>query len=352
MLIAMEPDTSSNQRPVIQASEILAKIERGEAVKYDGVIIEGDLDISGLELPTEHVDRTEAEEAFGLLDELKMIRSPINITISEIRGKVDFSNARFQEPISLEAVFISGYASFGGAEFRGNASFRGAKFSGDADFTGTEFTGGDADFSSARFTSGANILGARFSGETRIRWKYILHRDAYDYKLYSKLRENYESLGWFMDADSCYYETRKKLREDLKWYYKPIDWILMAIYGYGVKPERTLLCSLVLILVFGLFFWCFSGIIPSHVADHENSIDSNNESTGISLIGSLSFSSAVFLSGTQLFVDPPDYTNKTGVPLNSNSFTRSEWAFTIERVMGGLLFLMFLGTVGRTIITR
>ena len=29
--------------PVIQAREILAKIERGEDVEYDGVIIEGDL---------------------------------------------------------------------------------------------------------------------------------------------------------------------------------------------------------------------------------------------------------------------------------------------------------------------
>ena len=58
----MEPQTSSDQRPVIQASEILAKIERGEDVEYDGVIVEGDLDISGLELPTEHMDRTEGEK--------------------------------------------------------------------------------------------------------------------------------------------------------------------------------------------------------------------------------------------------------------------------------------------------
>lgn len=39
----MEPDANLNERKVIQASEILAKIERGEDVEYDGVIIEGDL---------------------------------------------------------------------------------------------------------------------------------------------------------------------------------------------------------------------------------------------------------------------------------------------------------------------
>ncbi len=73
MLIAMESDTSSDQRPVIQAREILAKIERGEDVEYDGVIVEGDLDISGLDLPTEHVDLTQFEiEGMGLTEEAKI----------------------------------------------------------------------------------------------------------------------------------------------------------------------------------------------------------------------------------------------------------------------------------------
>jgi hypothetical protein len=43
MQIPIESDTSSDQRLVIHAREILAKIERGEDVEYDGVIIEGDL---------------------------------------------------------------------------------------------------------------------------------------------------------------------------------------------------------------------------------------------------------------------------------------------------------------------
>ncbi len=43
MQMPMEPNTSSDQRLVIHAREILAKIERGEDVEYDGVVIEGDL---------------------------------------------------------------------------------------------------------------------------------------------------------------------------------------------------------------------------------------------------------------------------------------------------------------------
>ena len=57
----MKPDTNSSQRRVIPASEILEKIARGEPVEYDDVIVEGDLDLRGLDLLTEHVERTEFE---------------------------------------------------------------------------------------------------------------------------------------------------------------------------------------------------------------------------------------------------------------------------------------------------
>ena len=43
----MGSDTDSSQPDVVQASEILAKIERGEPVEYDNVIVDGDLDLSG-----------------------------------------------------------------------------------------------------------------------------------------------------------------------------------------------------------------------------------------------------------------------------------------------------------------
>lgn len=534
----MEPDTNSNLRKVVQASEILAKIERGDPVEYASVIVEGDLDLSGLELPTEHVDRTEKDKLSRLLEERKVISSQITITNSEIRGKVNFSNARFQELVNFGgevefggdtdfegakfdgdahfphakfggstnfsetefsdcvlfydtvfsgnvyfwkakfvsgfatferakfdgeyasfmdaefsgsaeiadsanfsgtefsgeahfegAKFIGGYAHFHNAKFGGGASFEKAKFSGEiadfrkaefngkgatfekaeftggsvnflgakfsgniadfkgakfttgrtvhffgakflgviADFRGAKFTGGsvrldrvefseDADFRKAEFCgSGAHLKGVQFSGPMRIRWKYILDKKAHDFEFYSALRENYKILGWFVDADSCYYQIRKTLRKDLPFYYMPIDWILMILYGYGVKPLWTLFWSLVSILIFGIFFCStISGINPlyavENTANESLGISSICESTNISSIEYFIFSSAVFLSGTKLFVDPPNYTNKTGMPIQS--VTWSKRIFTFERVMGALLSLMFLSAVGRAIITR
>lgn len=51
----------------IPASEILAKIEKGMDVEYDNVEIEGDLDISRLELSKQRIDRTNFERVLGII---------------------------------------------------------------------------------------------------------------------------------------------------------------------------------------------------------------------------------------------------------------------------------------------
>ena len=153
------------ERRVIPASEILEKIERGEPVEYDGVIVEGDLDISGLNLPTEHVDITDFEKTLWLSDELKLVSSQITITNSEIQGEVNFRNARFKEPINFIGAKFGGDTAFGKAKFTGDTAFGEAKFTGDAYFGEAKF-GGSTDFGDAEFTGrGANFLGAKFTGD-------------------------------------------------------------------------------------------------------------------------------------------------------------------------------------------
>jgi len=66
----------SDSRSVVQATEILAAIERGEPIEYDFVIVEGELNLSELNLPTEHVERTWADiEYFGLTEDVKLVES-------------------------------------------------------------------------------------------------------------------------------------------------------------------------------------------------------------------------------------------------------------------------------------
>ncbi len=51
-------NSSENTLREVLASEILEKIQNGEPVEYDHVRVRGDLDVSKLDLPTKHVNRT------------------------------------------------------------------------------------------------------------------------------------------------------------------------------------------------------------------------------------------------------------------------------------------------------
>jgi hypothetical protein len=130
----MVADSSSDQRPVIPASEILTKIERGEDVEYDYKVIEGDLDLSGLDLPTEKVSRTKQELRQRLSEELKVIASEITIINSEIQGKVNFSNTHFRKTVSFREQ-----RSFERVQFTDDVDLRGAKFDRNVTFEGVIF---------------------------------------------------------------------------------------------------------------------------------------------------------------------------------------------------------------------
>ncbi|MHC1594370.1 MAG: pentapeptide repeat-containing protein [Methanotrichaceae archaeon] len=143
---------SDSPRQEVPASEILAAIERGEPVEYDNVIIVGDLDLSMVDLPTRHVERT---LLLGLDENARLVASSIEIKDSEIRGAVNFGNAIFQEPIDFGGAQFSRNASFIGVQFSGNANFGGAQFNEDADFNNAHF-GGDIALNDSKTVSPPN----------------------------------------------------------------------------------------------------------------------------------------------------------------------------------------------------
>jgi uncharacterized protein YjbI with pentapeptide repeats len=156
----------------VQASEIKAKMMKGEPIEYDSVIIEGNMVLRDP----------------GIAEEPKPIISQIKITDSFFEGDVYFRNAIFHDSVNFLGTYFQGDADFKRAKFNGDSTFgqvwfvRGANFwgtvfswsyadfsntwfSGYADFSGAEFSGGYADFSRARVSDGyADFSGAEFSG--------------------------------------------------------------------------------------------------------------------------------------------------------------------------------------------
>jgi hypothetical protein len=78
-------DGSENSLPVVQASEILIKIQNDEPVEYDHVIVKGDLNLSQSRLQTN-------------------ITSPIRINDSTFDGFVSFNYTNLDESIDLSGA--------------------------------------------------------------------------------------------------------------------------------------------------------------------------------------------------------------------------------------------------------
>jgi hypothetical protein len=112
LLILAMPGAAEPTR-VVQAVEILKKIELGQPVEYDNVTIVGDLDLSGLNLPKVPVERTEDEKYWDLPDYGLVVSSPIVITNSVIKGSVDLRYCLSESRYHSEHHIWSGCKSVG-----------------------------------------------------------------------------------------------------------------------------------------------------------------------------------------------------------------------------------------------
>ena len=359
----------------VLARDILAKIERGEQVEYDRIIIKEDLDLSRLNLRIEHIERTDNEKDFlGLSEEVKIVLSSISLKNSMVNGilicrniyfksNCNFLNTTFGSDAYFNGAFFNQVA-FTGAKFKGGAQFNGAlfkgpltsfygvQFYGNSSFYNAKFCGGIIEFSDSKFNckayfqmaqldSYANFNGAEFKDEayfdgiqfsyrtdfknTRfdkmyIRWENIKNKFAYDETLYLLLIDNFKKLGFFEDADECYYFYRIKYhnRSPIR---RIFDLVARFSFGYGVKPARPLIWSALIILLSGIIFKIYL---------------------------STSFADAFFLSATAFTssVNPVLISTLAGIPKNGYPL----WIFTMERLLGTLFFTLFLASIGRTII--
>ncbi len=434
----------------IKAEEILNKIEMGEPVEYDHVLVQGDLNLSSLNLSK--IGGTQGS-----------ITAPVEIKQSIINGSVDFEGIIFSKPSTFESTIFSGDASFArtdfqdsvsfenarfgraadfdeakfegdanynkaefvgvssfyladfkgdanfytttfdtdanfnkaafdgdaffdGAQFATYANFENAKFEGEASFyqakfnwntnfanakfdgmtyfsdallreesgfesiqsnrylsfEGTQF-GGDADFKSAQFSGYISFLGANFNSmltlndtqfsSLQVGWDAIKDHLVYNEAVYVALIKNFESLGYFRDADNCYYQYRLyNQAQETSLGTKAIDVLAWISCGYGVRPTYTLVLSLVIIFLFGVVYWACKAIPErAHLGSRLA------ETLQISqLTNSLYFSALAFVT-----------------PHASVEWRPSgHWKYLVlsEHIIGWLLMALFLVTLGRVMI--
>lgn len=322
----------------------------------------------------------------------RVIKSSVDIEDSTILGKIKFGCCIFEKDIKFWNDIFNKDAIFEGSIFRsdiwfsrsrflGYTTFRGSKFVKCAEFLLVEFDMGP-DFSFSRFNSYAYFCEAIFSGITRfnsakffgelsfenssinvinlnanfmngstiilkgsnfskllVTWNLIKNRISinpdnheFDKNLYfaliKDLIRNFESLGQFDDADSCYLEykkifkdyrihilkssrTRSKIKKlsiflnEVKLYL--FDWVSFWFYGHGVNLLLPIALSFVILFVSFLIYY-YGG--QADIMD------------GIKL------SLKIFISSTQV-------QNQTGKSLTG----LCEWWSIMERFLGAILII-------------
>jgi hypothetical protein len=165
--------------------------------------------------------------------------------------------------------------------------------------------------------------------------------------------QNFKNLGYFEDYDNCYFQYRIEHRGQ-PWagigsfevsIRKFVDVFLEYFYGYGKKPLYPLGWSIGTILLFGVIW----GIIGQRRRVDEYCFVQDQITTVWdrihSILNPFLFSITIFLSGTKLFVDPPEI---PVIPGLSKSMTRG--IFTLERVLGAFFFILLFLAIGATVV--
>lgn len=264
---------------------------------------------------------------------------------SQFLGSANFDRSHFVEDSFFNQIQFNDTASFLNAKFDGPASFSDSKFYRDADFDKAQFLA-STDMSNVVFLG--NIMmnntkiarmvldGSTFMATSilylanadisrmMVDWSQIRNIISFDNSAYLALIKNYKDLGRSNDANDCYYEYRylNQGRKSLG-FSKLLDVVAWLTCGYGVRPNYTLLCGAVVILLFSIVYLTGRGV------------EGFSNIHGLELfVGSLYYSTIAFTA------------NSKGLPLRG----RYKYLGIAEGIVGWLLMALFLVTLGRVII--
>jgi len=333
-----------------------------------------------------------------------MPEKPVDLSGSNFTRDIYFREADFSGDGDFRKAEFSGYADFGWTAFSGDANFEEANFGGDADFEETNFSGnayfvgaafsGSSSFEDAEFNRNIEFDDARFENQTSF-YRILFKRPAYfencsikslnltkaeysrlhlrwddieslhfDEAAYLALIKNYNNLGWYGDANDCYFAYRNAVRKNWQAASSPgvatlisnfldrlIDFGEWILYGYGVRPSFPIVWSAAIILAFGLFFWqkrcLLKIIIEERIEDamdgsDEVLVQSKARKAPLDFLDPFLFSLFTFTSGFTAFLHP-------SVEYKLERCLR--WAI-LERLLGPFLLALVITTISKTYLIR
>jgi len=252
----------------------------------------------------------------------------------KIPYSIRFLEANFNDDASFFNTTFIRDATFRDSRFLEEADFGKSKFLDTIDFNDTSFRG-DASFWDTQFLGSIYLHGSKFS-RLIVRWENISKHLIFGEVLYLSLIDNFKKLGRTGDANDCYYEYMIKKPKDTGIWPRFVDFVKWLSCGYGVRPIRTVIVCVGVIILFGSLFWIGRGLNRS-----EESMQNASKIAGfwrwtrsVYPLRCVYFSTTTFIGGKSDVSPLGDY----------------KYLATVERTLGWLFFGLFLATLTRTLL--
>ncbi|MDO6392340.1 pentapeptide repeat-containing protein [Pontibacter sp. BT731] len=164
----------------VKASEIIAKINRGEAVTYKNAEIVGVLDLTRLDnmrLEKKADGKNSTDEYISTVkvpltfidctfkDDVLAYYNSDNEDIKILNRKNEVYNTNFDKAVRFENCVFEGYSAFKYSKFKEDVSFAGSNFRHEANFKYSKFSK-SADYSTTKFAEEANFKYVTFPEQT------------------------------------------------------------------------------------------------------------------------------------------------------------------------------------------
>ncbi len=307
---------SQNQR--ISASEILEAMAGGQAIKLHRCTITGELDINRLFAKDENFDSSNlnvsvADEKMTLTlpepitfdsctfednvlfaspwdrpEQLEVVfKKDVVFNSSVFDGQTRFSKTLFCALAGFDGCVFNRIAAFRNAIFCGQAKYRTVAFKGYGLFNDSVFRS-EAGFTNSCFSKGGNFTNVRFEGKTDFAGVYSESKSVPVYESVWFARRRYgddetfwrfikqasQEAGYYQLAGESFYNERcahfwRKFRgpnydglSSLQKFGTIVRGVRLLpelalgrwLFGYGERPVRVLIASVLIIFVCGLFY--------------------------------------------------------------------------------------------------
>jgi hypothetical protein len=241
----------------VLADSIIAAIERGDSIIIHKCKILGGLLKKGIQEKPEIIKSVIDIESSTFWNSVSFkdcyFISLVILYSDTLIDDIDFSRSEFKSDVSFYKTVFKSNVDFHFVKFGGKTVFTSTIFNERADFSFCTF-GGDVYFWNAIFKEQAVLLSIEFTN-IYISWNQLKHHLICEPRTSYKFMKYFEEQRVLGDADGVYLFLKDQERMEKSRIFRYLEyWLYKLPFGYGAKPLNTLYFSIIIVIVFALFY--------------------------------------------------------------------------------------------------